>query len=88
MFCWEKKKAPVITVHISWVQWKVLIRGNCLDVEVLFIKYGLRTRYVPGSARYTEGRGDMRMGTFPLLRGSHPAWFCSQGAIGDICRRF
>lgn len=47
----REKKAPVITVHISWVFLKVLIRGNCVDIYFLFSKYGLRADYVPGTAR-------------------------------------
>lgn len=47
----KREKAPVITVHISWVFLRVLIRGNCLDIYFLLSNYGLRASYEPGTAR-------------------------------------
>ena len=78
----------MIAVHISWVYLTVPIRGNYLDMSFLFIKHGLGANYMPGTARYKADRGGVRIGALPLVGGSHPAWFCSQGTYGNVWRHF
>lgn len=60
----REKKAPVITVHISWGGLKVRRRGNYLDILLFFFliqQIQTEANYMPSTGRCRKDSGHIRM---------------------------